>query len=443
MPLTKEQFMQLDAQGFSPEEIASFEQRSIQETQPKQVSKFEQGRQAFLNSPIAKGIDYLLPQAVSERKYAPDTFNIYGDVLQRPMSAVSALVQGKNPLQGYISPSTIPPTAQGLDVINQQNQPTPKNKLQAVMQVLPAALAGSATDVLSNPLTYTGGAISKLGKAINPELGKAGQLVSQYSNPIIQKVAPTLEKAAVNMFNPITNLAKGLLSTSESGSTNFAQDVKQAFIKAHTDKINQFGSDIDKLSIENPDRTISLRDIVDNIKENWNELSSQSKSAFKNNPILGKMIKDPNLADEVTLSDTQKIINAMNTGIPKSIKYQHLDIIDNLNQIRAAQLDAFPEMANVRKDYAQFIEPYKRLQNKFKPYNILDQIQGGFGGAVERQDVGQVFQENPNILQQMQGYKSAKELQKGVGRVAKTAGISALVGGAGYGGYKVAKSVLP
>ena len=447
MALSLEQFKQLDAQGFSPEEIAGFEARHKAEGGIQGVPQSFQPPEPS-NNPIMKGLDYLLPQGLTGRKYAPDTFNIYGDVLQRPMSAVSALVQGKNPLQGYISPSSIPPTAQGLDEIAKQNQPQPTNKLQAIMQVAPSALKGAFTDVVSNPLTYSGGAINQALKS--PMLNEGMGIVKQYANPIIQKVAPILEKAAGNIFSPVTNLAQGLLKTSEGNSVNFAQDVRNAFIQAHTDKVAQFGGDVEKLAQANPTKTTSLRNLVNNLNENMKDMAPEAKSAFRNNPILGKMLKNPGLADNVTLQDAQGIINYMNKGVPANIKYQHLDIMDTLNQVKAAQLDAFPQMADVRADYSNFINPYNRLKAKFKLYNVLDQVSGGFGGPVERGDVNKVFQPEvqsyppkPNMIQEMAGYKSAKSLKEGVSGVAKKVGLVGLLGTAGYGGYRVGKAILP
>ena len=43
----------------------------------------------------------------------------------------------------------------------------------------------------------------------------------------------------------------------------------------------------------------------------------------------------------------------------------------------------------------------------------------------------------------MQGYKSANELKQGVKGITKKVGIAALLGGSGYAGYKIGKSIIP
>ena len=83
---------------------------------------------------------------------------------------------------------------------------------------------------------------------------------------------------------------------------------------------------------------------------------------FKKNPILKDFIDNPNVNSyDVSLEDAQKIINYIGTKVPANIKANHLDILDALNDTRAAQLDAFPEMQGVRAKYGDFKNAFNSI----------------------------------------------------------------------------------
>ena len=153
------------------------------------------------------------------------------------------------------------------------------------------------------------------------------------------------------------------------------------------------------------------------------------------------MLDNPQLADSVTLEKTQEIINYINTKIPRNIRFNHLDILDAQNDIRAAQLDAFPQMAVVRAEYGKFANDYKLVKNALRPGSTVNAIRSNFNGNVEIQDAAKrVF--TPEIQKAMAGHRGEIVTRKFIKRFIGwgLVGGAASLGGKGVTDlYKLAK----
>lgn len=210
-------------------------------------------------------------------------------------------------------------------------------------------------------------------------------------------------------------------------SDKFAKAIRSAFVQAHTDKVNKFGSQIDQLSVNNPTRTVSLQGVVDELNTNWGELTPEVKAVVKKTPYLNKMVgvKKP-ITTEIPLAKSQEIVNYMNTKVPKNIRYNNMDLIDTINSIRGSQLEAFPEMESVRAEYKAFIEPYNQVKSQFKFNKLLGSIKNKFGGAEGQAAVEQILPKE--TLKQIKGYRSGAKLAELpqdiplIGRTLKTLG---------------------
>jgi len=110
------------------------------------------------------------------------------------------------------------------------------------------------------------------------------------------------------------------------------------------------------------------------IQEKINDLEKQVEIeiSFDKEQKLMEQIKklrrsyDESSKVSVVLKDTQDIINYVQTKIPSNIKSKHIDILDTLNDIRASQLDAFPEMEQIKADYGQVMGKYNLVRNKLR-----------------------------------------------------------------------------
>jgi len=221
-----------------------------------------------------------------------------------------------------------------------------------------------------------------------------------------------------NVASKVAQVGRGISDIptviNKNKSSALAQDIRNSFIQAHSDKIKEFGGKIDELSNLNPNRTISIEDTISDIVKNWDELSSTTKSALKKTPILDKFLKQVSEGKisgnpgKISLKDTQSIINHINTKIPANIRYNNLDLIDIQNNIRGSQLEAFPEMEGIRAEYRKFIEPYKQVKPYFKFNKLLNSIKNSFGGAEGKVAVESILPKN--VLKKIDKFRSASNL---------------------------------
>jgi hypothetical protein len=190
---------------------------------------------------------------------------------------------------------------------------------------------------------------------------------------------------------------------------NFAKQVREAFVEAHTNKIAEFGGQLESLTAKNPTRVVSLQNVVDDIVNNFDEMAPEVKGVMRRTPFLRDMVKKVKpMSPNITLQQSQEIINYMNTKVPKNIRANNLDLLDTINNIKGAQLDAFPEMETVRATYKKFIEPYSQVKNYFKFNKVLDAIKNKFGGAE-----GQIAAEKvlpKQTVKDIRGYRTASKM---------------------------------
>jgi len=238
---------------------------------------------------------------------------------------------------------------------------------------------------------------------------------------IPQKVIKGVDTVGRGIANldKVTNIKKG---------ANFAESIRASFVQAHSDRVATFGNQIEQLSSKYPNNPVSLQSAVEEINANWKELSPEVKTVFKKTPYLKNMVGDkikiPNTS--LSLNKSQEIINYMNTKIPKNIRYNNLEVVDTLNNIRGAQLEAVPEMEGVRAEYKKFIEPYNQVKSKFKFNSLLDSIKNKFGGAEGQVAVEKVMPKE--VVKRMGSYKVAAKIAELpqdvplIGRTLKTIG---------------------
>lgn len=287
---------------------------------------------------------------------------------------------------------------------------------------------------------------SPIGNAIRTGVpaiaGTLGGVADQLTSPINAALGP-LAKGAITGTVHTAEALPAVLNSAKGAQ--FAQSIRQAFVGVKKAAVDKFGNDLDALAIKNPDKTVSLGDVVKNINENFDDMSTNAKSALRNTPVLRDFLPKadgtvPPAAsaemDNVKLSDIQKIINHMNTKIPGNIKSSDLDLLNTLQDVKAAQLDAFPEMSQIRANYAQVAQPHQNLQNYFKFNKLLGAIKGGFGGDEGQQAIEKLLP--PDVLQKIGSYKNAIGLVNGV----KKAGIATGIGALGYGGFAEAKHLI-
>lgn len=288
-----------------------------------------------------------------------------GYIAQHPVKSVvqglPETITGKSMAdRAYDSSAKTPLTdIQKQDYQKNWNQPPDKFTELGVGDRFKAA-GGMAVDMATSPLNVVGGLAGK---------------------PIAQALGKGLSSGVDSI--------KNFLNFDQRALT-LGQQVRQVAGAAKQAAVDRFGGSLDGLAKANPNTSISLQQIVDDIKNNP-DLPYEANSVFKRTPILRDMLKNPGDAGyvspaNVTLKDTQDIINYINTKVPKSIKANSLDILDVQNDLRAAQLDAFPQMAQTRAEYGKFAEDYKLVKSALNPKSTPGAIMSNFGGNIAVKD---------------------------------------------------------
>jgi hypothetical protein len=148
----------------------------------------------------------------------------------------------------------------------------------------------------------------------------------------------------------------------------FLNKFRNMLFQAKNKATSQFGQKIDELSQANPDRTISLRNAVENLNQ---EIANEPKlnSIVARSPKLRELADNPQLADNLTLGQSQEVLNEIKSKIPLGklsgnvpSRPDDLPIYDLIDDIRGSQLDAFPEMAGVKKTYGKFAGNYDMIR---------------------------------------------------------------------------------
>lgn len=266
--------------------------------------------------------------------------------------------------------------------------------------------SGLASKTLSNILSgAVGGAVGGASQITDPEASYRDLMKRQS----IQAGGGALAGAAMGAALPIIRGIKNLkYVTDDDVGAKTMKAFRDEFANIKTKAVETFGNQLDDLASKNPTRTVDLTNTIDDIKSSLDDMPPEARNALKKVPLIKNLLEKPVLKDRVPLKDVQDAINYMNTKIPKNIRSSHIDILDAVNDIRVAQLDAFPEMASVRADYAKTIEPYNQVKNYFKFNKLEKAIESGFGGSEGRKAVKQLM--SPETISKLGGIREAQNV---------------------------------
>lgn len=315
--------------------------------------------------------------------------NKVGALFNVPSAAIRSAIQGKGYMQGALRPSDVPSFQEVLS-----NKVNTGNKLADMYLKTQANIGGAALDMATDPTVGL--------------MALAGQ------TPMAKQIAASKPAQAFSKWMGSGRLAKSRVKDTKAGA-EFATSLRKKFYGFKKSLTDSFGSQIDDLASRNPSKTVDLSEIRDRILNEWDDLLPETKSIIKKNPLLKNFVPKRGATGAVrtsssttrTLKETQEAINHFNTKVPKNIKYNNLEAMDFLDDIKASQLDAFPEMANVRAEYAAKIEPWKAIKSKFNFNQTLKAIENNFGGAEGAEAVKKIFP--TEMLKEMGGYRKAAE----------------------------------
>lgn len=266
---------------------------------------------------------------------------------------------------------------------------------------LPRVLAGA-----------TAGAVGAGSQITDPEM----QYKDFLSRQGTQAAGGALTGAAVASLAPIIRGAANLRNLSVDKEVKVSQDIRKEFYGVKDAAVKKFEGQLNDIALKNPGRKVDIGNFIDDLSNDIKvgDIDPTAKNALRRVPAIKKML-DGKSGTELTVKQVQEIINDINTKIPVNIKKNHFEILDAVNNLKASQLEAFPEMAGVRADYQKVIEPFNNVKNQFKFNKIYKAIESGFQGGEGEYAVRQLL--SPETIKKMGGIKEAQRLSSASGEL--------------------------
>lgn len=410
---------------------------------------------------------------VPTKDYESGTRNIMGNIMERPATAmrgagqgfikgiasnlgkqsaqktgslIDALVAGgKGAVEGYkqgsINPANIPEYRELADEIYSKNiteklaNINPKLAYASIPGAVTASTVGTVLDIANNPVDVALATMGKLGSGT-----KAGQAISQ-SKPV-KSVERFMTKERELPFNNLIQNLKNI-----KNPVKFAKNVRSSMFETKRQVGRDFGNAIDRLSNANLSKKVDISDSMNRLKialddiENNPGLRSEINSIVRKikNPEDSKMILDlinnPEKATDLTLAQVQRVKNTIQNAPSIATKLKQgkfanwtsgdTELLDLIDDIKLAQSDVFPEMAEIRKPFAEYMQNYNEVKNMFKPRSLLNKIQGGFGNKEIEQMAKATMPEK--TYKQIKGYRRTRNTLKAARNLAATGvGIEAI-----------------
>lgn len=320
-----------------------------------------------------------------------------------------------------VSPQDIEKTTSGdyADIYRRAGLPG-SGSTSVAGQLVPQA-AGMLLDIGTRPSSVITAGVAEASPALMQT--KAGQEFAKFMTRKRSLPDP------MKNVKRVTNVKEG---------AQFAEDVRGEFVKTKVNAVESFGKDLDSLVTKFPNNKISFNDIVSNISGSVNEISKEAMGIFNKTPYLRDALAGKRT--NFTVKEVQDAINYLNTKVPKNIRANNLDVLDVISDLKASQLNAFPEeMAAARSSYAKVIEPYNNLKTQFRFNKLLKAIENNFGGAEGRKAVEGLLPKN--VVNEIGGYQKAYETLVHLRKIAPYVGIAVAGSAGGYVGGRIVQGM--
>lgn len=294
----------------------------------------------------------------------------------------------------------------------------PLANAKAIAEGTTQGIMANVADMVTSPVAQISQmkGVQQLGTALANT--KAGKAVGNVMNAdVIKSLRGGVNRIARNINN-IKDPAK------------FGQEVRGSLFEAKRAVGKTFENDLNALVNKNPDGRINLsnelgmmKNAVDNQAENPG-LAQQINAVIRKikNPedakLLNEIIQDPNKASSLTLKQSQSIKNAIEKApaIASKLKMgkfaQYTDgereLLDLVANVKNAQLEVFPGLADIRKPYAEYMQNYNQVKNMFKSSSLLNKVRSGFGNEEIQQIINSVLPEK--TIADIRGFRNAEEV---------------------------------
>jgi len=297
---------------------------------------------------------------------------------------------------------------------------------------------------------------------------KSGDIIQLKSRAIRGTIAGALATAAAFGTKFIANRMRN--ATLRKNPIPLAREVRSAAWSGKRNMSENFGKVLDEIQEFTPgartDISNSLTKQVDlGMLDDTFPPAKKFIGILKRTKIPGKQLtlydlaQNPELAKNLTIRETQQIVNSLGSKLPKgklagsSVRPDDGIILDFIDDIRSDQLAAFPRLADLRASYAESITEWDSIKNLIigpgSRKSLLPAITSGrltgkstkFVGSREIQQSIRSFLPS-SLIDKMGSFANSVRLIQGTKKVVGLTGVRIAVaaGAAGAFGYLYGKS---
>lgn len=284
----------------------------------------------------------------------------------------------------------------------------------------------------------TTGAI--FGFTVSPdEFTDIGQRIKQ------AEMGAAVGAAAVPVAKGIENINRVAFKAKD-----FAQKVRTSLFEAKSSIGTRFETQLDDLIAKNPSQVVDLSEPFSEFQKvsrrfdvpntrAMSDLKLGAKRAGIDEKLVEGFVRNPDSANQMTLNQSRDLQKAIKNipSIAKNLKKgkfasysdTDIDLLDFADSIKQKQLSAFPELAEVNKQYSESITQYNMVKDKFRVGKLLDNIEKNFGDAEIKDIVKQLLPKE--VIQEMGGYRAGLKFlnaMKWIGIVGAGTTVAGLAG---------------
>jgi hypothetical protein len=261
----------------------------------------------------------------------------------------------------------------------------------------------------------------------------AGNLVK-----LVKKTRGSIQETiddAANVVNKSKKAFQGIVDdistvTNKEKSAAFANNLRKKLFDAKHMAGKEFDQTVDILSNKNPDRVIDVFDSVELLKDDagadkaFNRIVKSAERKIKSGgklTVLENVLTDSSKSKNLSLREAIELKNQVKSNFALSAKLNKgsmaeytvddLPALDFLDEIRASQMDAFPEMAEQNAAYSEVLSDYRLVKNKFKRGSLISNVKNNFGDDPETLVAVDKLLDSDTI-RSMKGYKNASRIIK-------------------------------
>ena len=267
-----------------------------------------------------------------------------------------------------------------------------------------------------------GGAVAGAAQVNDP----TANLQDYVKNQATQALAGGMGGLAVGTLAPTLKALAGMRNIKGPRAVKISNSIRTEFFNVKSEAVKKFGSQLETLTKSKPLARGDLTDFLDDFNSNMQEFTPEAKNIINKTPLIKNMVS--NSSTQATVKEIQDAINYLGKKVPKGVGPVKNEILDAINDLKSAQLDAFPEMKSVRAEYKQMIEPFNNVKNYFRFNKLLSAIKSEFGGPEGEEAVKSLL--SPETIKRIGGLKDSMNLSSALGEFARnlTIGVSSGIG---------------